>query len=167
MPSYPAEQRGTNGIRANQLLAVTLTFFNQGQGPNYPHHIGMFQPIFETFRLAWPSPMANGKLSLGDVEATVAGTFDVDQSALANKVLHYVNVTRYSETRTYYILALFYQLWWFKIGSQPSKVNFLVLLLGICAWHNSFTLQTYKNSVDVHVVRKYSVKKNWNIYLQT
>ena len=101
MPSYPADQRGTDGTRPNQLLAVTLTFFKQGQGANYPHHVlRHVQPIFETFRLAWPSPVANGKLSLGDVEATVAGTFDVDQSALANKVLHYVNVTRYSETRT-------------------------------------------------------------------
>ena len=101
MPSYPADQRGTDGTRPNQLLAVTLTFFNQGREANYPQVVGMFQPIFETFRLAWPSPVANGKLSLGDVEATVAGTFDVDQSALANKVLHYVNVTRYSETRTH------------------------------------------------------------------
>ena len=66
-----------------------------------PYTYRHVQPIFETFRLAWPSPVANGKLSLGDVEATVAGTFDVDQSALANKVLHYVNVTRYSETRTH------------------------------------------------------------------
>ena len=100
--SYPADQRGTDGIRPNQLLAVTLDFFNQGQEANYPHHIGMLiQSIFEMFRLAWPSPVANGKLSLGDVEATVAGTFDVDQSALANKVLHYVNVTRYNENETY------------------------------------------------------------------
>ena len=98
MPSYPTEQRGTNGIRPNQLLAVTLTISTKGA--NYPHHIGMFQPILETFRLACSSPVANGKLSLGDVEATVAGTFDVDQSALANKVLHYVNVTRYGETGT-------------------------------------------------------------------
>ena len=96
-------------IHPNHFLAVTLTYFNQGA--NHPNHTGMFQPIFETFRLAWPSPVANGKLSLGDVEATVAGTFDVDQSALANKVLHYVNVTRYAETGTYYILALFYQFW--------------------------------------------------------
>jgi len=39
------------------------------------------------------------------------------------------------------------------------------LLLGICAWHNSFTLQTYKNSVDVHVVRKYRVLKRIEIYI--
>ena len=34
-----------------------------------------------------PIGMANGKLSVDDVEATAAGTFDVDQSALANRVL--------------------------------------------------------------------------------
>ena len=39
--------------------------------------------------------MANGKLSVGDVEAAAAGTFDVDQSALANKVLHLVIATRF------------------------------------------------------------------------
>ena len=109
MPSYPAEQRGTNGIRPNQLLAVTWTFFNQGQKANYPHHIGMFQPIFETFRLAWPSPMANGKLSLGDVEATVAGTFDVDQSALANKDLIYFQSSQKKVTKSTVICGFFYK----------------------------------------------------------
>jgi hypothetical protein len=112
-PVYAFIPGGTERDEWDSSQPTFSSYLNlfQPRGANYPHHIDMFQPIFGTFRLAWPSPVANGKLSLGDVEATVAGTFDVDQSALANKVLHYVNVTRYGETGTYYILALFYQLW--------------------------------------------------------
>ena len=49
--------RRTSGGRMRfvpQLLAVTLTFFNQGQGANYPHHIliGMSSQFLK--RSAWP-----------------------------------------------------------------------------------------------------------------
>ena len=53
------------------------------------------------------------------------------------------------------ILAFFSTNGQFKFNTQPSNVTFLILLLGICAWHKSFTFQTYKSSVDYHVVRNY------------
>ena len=110
--------------------------------------------------------VANGKLSVGDVEAKAAGTFDVDQSALANDVLHQVNNTRFCTTNVVHFLALFSYFWWLIMNWKPSKLRFLILLLGICAWHKSFTLQTYKYSVVLTRCENFfKCMKSWNIYI--
>ena len=101
--------------------------------------------------------MLVGELSVDDVDALFAGTFDVDQSASANKEFHWQSVfPDVAFLRQIIFWRFLKQIGRFQSAITDYDTILLILLLGICRWHKSFTETT---SPSFHVVFDSEVQK--------